>query len=104
MFDLLTLLAVVCITLGILCSLVACIGLFYFPDVFTRMHATGVTDSLGAGLILIGLMLYGGWSYALGKLLLILIFTLLTSPTISYVLATSALKQLPIDKSNHHDE
>jgi len=101
MFDLIQLLGITCIFFGILCSLIAGIGLFYFPDVFTRMHATGVIDTLGAGLILIGLMLYGGWNDVFGKLLLILLFTLLTSPTISYVLANTAIKYLPVAKNIH---
>ena len=66
--------------------------LFYFPDVYSRMHATGVADTLGSGLILVGLMLQIGWDSALGKLILILLFTLLTSPTISYVLANTAMR------------
>ena len=101
MIDLLNILGIVCIYLVIICSLVASIGLFYFPDVFARMHATGVTDTFGAGLILVGLMFYGGWNYSLGKLLLILLFTLLTSPTISHVLAITALKRVPVDKSSN---
>jgi len=97
MIDLLYILAISLIFLGIFCNLAASVGLFYFPDVYTRMHATGVVDTLGTGLILIGLMLLSGWGNALGKLLLILLFTLLTSPTISYVLANTALKRVPAD-------
>ncbi|WP_448547825.1 monovalent cation/H(+) antiporter subunit G [Thalassotalea fusca] len=98
MIDVLHFLAISFIVLGILCSLVASIGLFYFPDLYTRMHATGVVDTLGTGLILIGLMLLGGWGNSLGKLVLILLFTLLTSPTISYVLANTALKRIPASR------
>ena len=101
MFDLFQILGIGLIYLGIICSLIASIGLFYFPDVFTRIHATGVTCTLGAGLFLVGLMLYGGWNYGLGKLLLILLFTLLTGPTISYVLANTALKRIPLAQNNH---
>ena len=32
------------------------IGILRFPDVFTRMHAASVTDTLGGGLILAGLI------------------------------------------------
>lgn len=99
MLNLVDMLGIACIYLGVLCCFVASIGLFYFPNVFTRMHATAVTDTLGAGLTLVGLMLYVGWSYTLGKLLLILLFTLVTSPTISYVLANTALKHVSSDKN-----
>ena len=62
-----------------------------FPDFYTRMHASGVTDTLGAGLILIGLMFQAGWSLVLAKLVLILLFILLTSPTSSHALAKAAM-------------
>ena len=36
---------------------VGAVGLVRMPDVFTRMHATSVTETAGAGLLLVGLML-----------------------------------------------
>jgi hypothetical protein len=36
------------------------IGLLRMPDFYTRMHAASVTETLGAGLILLGLMLQAG--------------------------------------------
>ena len=67
------------------------IGLLRFPDLFSRLHAAGVTDTLGAGLILIGLMLQAGWSLITIKLILILAFGLFTSPTATHALAKAAL-------------
>lgn len=67
------------------------IGLLRFPDFYTRMHAAGVTDTLCASLVLIGLMLQAGWSLVLIKLLLILALLLLTSPTATHALAKAAL-------------
>ncbi len=55
------------------------------------MHATGVTDTLCASLILVGLMFQAGWSVALSKLFLILAFLLLTSPTATHAIARAAL-------------
>ena len=76
------------------------IGILRFPDFFTRMHATGVTDTMCASLILAGLMLQAGWSPALLKLILILAFLLLTSPTATHAIAKAALhaklKPLPL--------
>ncbi|HPF57333.1 MAG TPA: monovalent cation/H(+) antiporter subunit G [Candidatus Competibacteraceae bacterium] len=66
-------------------------GLLRMPDFYTRMHAAGVTDTLGAGLILLGLMLQAGWTLITAKLLLILIFLWLTSPTASHALVRAAL-------------
>ncbi len=67
------------------------VGLLRLPDFFSRTHAASLTDTLGAGLILIGLMFQGGWSLTTVKLGMILFFLLLTSPTASHALAKAAL-------------
>lgn len=92
MIEILNILSIILILLGSICNAIAGFGIFYFPDIYSRMHATGVTDTLGSGLILVGLMFQTGWDSALGKLILILLFTLITSPTISYVLANTAMR------------
>ncbi|RMD63041.1 MAG: sodium:proton antiporter, partial [Alphaproteobacteria bacterium] len=71
-------------------TIVGTIGLLRFPDVYARMHAAGITDTMGAGLIVTGLMLQGGFSQTTVKLALILIFLLFTSPTSTYALANAA--------------
>ena len=68
------------------------VGLLRFPDFFTRIHAASLTDTLGAGLILIGLMLQSGGGIVLAKLILILIFSLLAGTTASHAMAKAALK------------
>ena len=60
--------------LGALFILVGSIGLLRMPDVFTRMHAAGVTDTIGAAAIILGLMLVAGWTIVLIKLLVVLLF------------------------------
>ena len=67
------------------------IGVLRLPDVFTRMHAAGMTDTMGAGLILTGLMFQGGLSLVTVRLLLILIFLWFTSPVATHALARAAL-------------
>ncbi len=67
------------------------IGVVRLPDVFSRLHATGVTDTMGAGLILIGLMFQAGWTFLTLKLLLLLGFLLVTTPTSTHALAQAAL-------------
>ena len=66
------------------------IGILRFPDVYTRSHAAGVTDTGGAGLILIGLMLQGGATLVTVKLILILVFIFFTSPTATFALVHAA--------------
>lgn len=52
------------------------------PDFYTRMHAASVTDTLGAGLILLGLMLQAGPTLVAVKLAMVglLLFLQLRSP------------------------
>ena len=67
------------------------IGMLRFPDLYTRMHAAGVTDTGGASLVLFGLMLQAGLTIVTVKLTLILWFLLFTGPVASHVLAKAAL-------------
>ncbi len=69
------------------------LGLLRLPDVYARMHAAGITDTLGAGLLLAGLMLQGGLSLVSVKLFLILVFLLFTSPTSTSALANAAYRR-----------
>ncbi len=66
------------------------IGIVRLPDFFTRLHAAGVTDTLGAELIVLGLILQAGFSLIAVKLLLIGAFIFLTSPTATHAIASAA--------------
>jgi multicomponent Na+:H+ antiporter subunit G len=72
-------------------SIAGGIGVIRLPDVFTRLHAAGVTDTGGAGLILVGLMFQGGLTLITVRLLLILGFLWFSSPVSTYALARAAL-------------
>lgn len=75
---------------GALLVLSGAIGLLRFPDFYTRVHAAGITDTAGAGLILIGLLLQAdGWSVVV-RLLMIIVFLALSSPTAAHLLANAA--------------
>ncbi|MDX1509227.1 MAG: monovalent cation/H(+) antiporter subunit G [Woeseiaceae bacterium] len=91
MAALLDILSWILLTLGGFCILVGGIGALRLPDLFTRMHAASVTDSIGAILVLTGVMLQAGLSLAAIKLAAILLFLLLTSPTASNALAAAAM-------------
>jgi multicomponent Na+:H+ antiporter subunit G len=77
---------------GALFVLVGMIGLVRMPDVFTRMHAASVTDTLGAGMLLVGLMLQAGPTLVAAKLLFILVLLIFTGPVVSHALAQAALQ------------
>jgi multicomponent Na+:H+ antiporter subunit G len=81
----------VMLALGSLFVLIGGIGAVRMPNLYTRVHAASLTDSLGPILVLGGLMLHGGLSLETLKLGAILIFMLLTGPTATYALANAAL-------------
>lgn len=81
----------VCIVAGSIGVVAGGIGVLRLSDVFARAHAAGVTDTLGAGLLLIGLMFQTGSWLIIVKLILILGFLFFTSPASSHALARSAL-------------
>jgi len=81
----------ICLLAGSGFAIIAGIGLLRLPDFFTRMHAAGIGDTLGAGLILLGLMLQAGLTLNLVKLVLILVFIFFTSPTSTHAVAKAAL-------------
>jgi multicomponent Na+:H+ antiporter subunit G len=72
--------------------LAGALGMLRLPDFYTRMHAAGVTDTLGAELIIFGLMLQTGWTLDTGKLALLALFVFLTSPTATHATANAAYK------------
>lgn len=73
--------------------IVGAIGLVRLPDFFSRMHAAGVTDTGGAGLVLLGLMVQGGLTLVTVKLFFLLVFLWFTSPTACHALAKAAVHQ-----------
>lgn len=79
------------LAVGGLFVLIGGVGILRMLDFYTRIHAASVTESLGAILILLGLMITGGFTLVSAKLLIILVFLLFTSPTAAYALANAAL-------------
>ncbi len=81
----------VLLTAGGVFVLVGGIGALRMPNLYTRMHAASVTDTMGAILVIAGVMVQAGLSLVTIKLAAILLFLLITSPTASYALANAAL-------------
>lgn len=70
--------------------LVGVLGLLRMPDIFSRIHTTTKGDTLGIGLILIGLMILSGFTVTSLKLFIILILVWLTTPTAAHLIAKAA--------------
>jgi multicomponent Na+:H+ antiporter subunit G len=84
--------AVVLVCAGLFFHLVAVLGILRLPDFFTRVHAVGKGDTLGIGLVVLGLAVHEGWTLATAKMILIIAFYFLANPTAAHALGRAALK------------
>jgi multicomponent Na+:H+ antiporter subunit G len=99
----------VLILAGSFFTVVGAVGLLRLPDVYTRMHGASVTDTLGAGLLLTGLMLQAGFGLVTLKLLFILTLFFFIGPVATHALAQAALHagvrpQLAEDRTDRLEE
>jgi len=78
---------------GAFFSMVGGIGIVRLPEFYSRMHSAGITDTLGAGFIIIGLVLQAGFSLVAFKLVVIWFFLTITSPSSCHALARSAMNR-----------
>lgn len=72
--------------------LAGAIGVIRLPDFYTRLHAAGVTDTLGAELIIVGLIIQSGFTLVSVKLILLGLIVFLTSPTSTHAVANAAYR------------
>lgn len=79
-----------CIAVGVFVIVSGSIGMLRFPNVFARLHAAGITDSLGCPLVLLGLIIFEGFTLISLKLFVLMLLLMLTSPTACYALAKAA--------------
>ncbi len=86
------------ILFGVMAFLVSAIGLIRMPDIYTRMHIGTKATTIGTILVCIGaIFIEPSWSW---KLLLLILFILLTNPLSSSVIARAAHKTGAILKSD----
>jgi len=105
--TLFTLFAWVLMLIGCVFIVAGGVGLVRFPDLYTRLHAAGVTDTGGSIFMVLAMILISVAQYQnpwiAGKLLLILFFTLFTTPTASHALAKTALLSGLVPKDENGD-
>lgn len=71
-------------------ALVGGIGLLRLPDFYSRVHAVGVTDTMGAALVLLGCTVYSGINLVSFRLFLIWLFVYVIGPAATHALAKAA--------------
>jgi multicomponent Na+:H+ antiporter subunit G len=80
-----------CIVAGGVFCVIGAFGLVRMPDFYTRVHAASITDTVGAGLLLLGMGLQAGLSLVTVKLLMIGLLLLFANPTATHALVKAAL-------------
>ncbi len=70
--------------------IIGAVGIIRFPDFWSRLHAAAVVDSAGMALLLLGMILQGGFTSASIKLVLIIVFLFITGPTATHAVANAA--------------
>ena len=70
---------------------VGAIGLNRMPDIFTRMHAVSISDTLGVGLLTLGMLLQAGFTLVAVKLIIIVLVMWTTGAVATHALARAAL-------------
>ena len=79
------------IVLGSFFLVTGALGMLRMPDVYTRMHAASVIDTLGATLLILGLVIQAGLTLVALKLLFVLALMFFFGPVASHALAQAAL-------------
>jgi multicomponent Na+:H+ antiporter subunit G len=78
------------IFLGSLFIITGGVGLLRLPDFYSRIHAAGITDTVGSWLILLGLMFQSGLTLNTARLVILLFLLVATSPLASHALCKAA--------------
>ena len=75
---------------GVFC-IIGAAGLLRMPDFYTRVHAASITDTIGFGLLLLGMMLQAGFSLVAAKLAIVGLLIFFASPTASHALVKAGM-------------
>jgi multicomponent Na+:H+ antiporter subunit G len=83
----------ICLVAGGLFCIVGAVGMLRMPDFYTRLHAASVIETLGGGLIMLGLLLQAGLTLVAVKLLIVALLVFFASPTATHALARAAMER-----------
>lgn len=90
MSDILSFFAIIFVVIGTIFSISGVIGFYRFPDVYTRLHATGKVGAFGAVLLLAAAIAVT--PLTIGKGLVLILFLLITGPATSHALGSAAYR------------
>jgi multicomponent Na+:H+ antiporter subunit G len=78
------------VVIGVFFLFVGAIGLVRLPDFFSRLHATGKSDTFGMVLCLMGLAIHGGLTLTGLKILAVGAFIVVGNPTATHAISRAA--------------
>lgn len=79
-----------CLCGGAFFCIVGAIGMLRMPDFYARTHPASMVDTMGAGLILLGLTFQAGLTLITVKLVIVFLLLLISSPTATHALVKAA--------------
>ena len=75
---------------GLFFLVVGVVGLIRLPDIYNRLHALGKCDTMGAGLIVLGMILIVPGMTNIIKLLLMEVFIMVINPVVTHLVTKTA--------------
>lgn len=94
--------ALIAVLVGTFFSVVGVLGYLRFPDVYTRLHATGKVGLFGVVLLLVAAVMWTplGW----GKALLLMVLLMVSGPVAAHAIASAAYRLgIPMKEAMQND-
>lgn len=88
--ELRTILCGIFLVIGCFFMLVSAVGVIRFPDFYSRIHPAGKSDTMGQAMVIVGLIIYEGFTFVSIKLLMIIAFIFIAHPTATHAIARAA--------------
>ncbi len=97
--------SLILIYLGLVAMLIGSVGIARLPDIYSRLQASGASDTVGVILILLGFLLRNGFRFSDSFLGLLVLFFFVTGPIVTHSIAKSAfLSKIEPSGSRDGDE
>ena len=84
--------AVLLLVASLFFFLASAIGMIRLPDFYTRLHASGNSETLGLMLACLGLVIYEGPTLLSVKIIFVFLLVFLANPIGTHILGKAALK------------
>ena len=90
--------------LGFIFLVFSALGVMRLPDFYTRLHSSGIGETLGIVLIGLGLIIYEGFNILSAKILLIVVSIFLVNPVGTHLIGKAAMEagHRPWEEEHNH--